>query len=76
MSFFFTVDCASYYSKEKNSNIYRTEEDEVIEVTTEEQLNTQYSSCINYSDQFVRCINGRRNLFLNMKKLVVLNPIT
>ena len=43
-----------YYAR--NSNLYRTEEDEVIEVTTEEQLKTWHSSCINYSDQFVRGI--------------------
>ena len=38
MSFLFWMNCGSYYSKDKDGNCFQTEEDEVIELTTEEQL--------------------------------------
>ena len=54
--------CYLYYSKDSNGRFYRTEQDEVIEVTTEEELKDRYSSCINYIDDFMRVCNARRNL--------------
>ena len=63
MSFWFWNYCDKYYSKDKDGNIYRTEEDEVIEMLTEEQIKTWYSSYVSYIDNFMRVSNVRRNLF-------------
>ena len=53
------LDVQLYYGETYDGNLTRTEEDEVIEVTTEEQLKTRYSSF----DQFLGVSNARRNLF-------------
>ena len=54
--------CNYYYSKGSNGEHYRTEQDEVIEVTTGEELKDRYSSCVNYIDDFMTVSNARRNL--------------
>ena len=38
MIYWFWNPCGRYYSKDKDGNCYQTQEDEVIQVTTEEQL--------------------------------------
>ena len=40
----------------------RTVQDEVIEVTTEEELKYKYSYCINYIKDSMRVYNAKRNL--------------
>ena len=53
--------CETYYSKDKEGNLYRTDEDKLTEVLTE-QLKTRYSSYVSYINNFVRISNARRNL--------------
>ena len=43
----YRFDCKFYYSKDSHGRFYRTEQDEVIEVTTEEELEDRISSYIN-----------------------------
>ena len=62
MSYWFWKTCDYYYSKDKDGNLYRIDEDELMEVLTEEQLRTQYSSYVSYIDNFVRVSNVRNNL--------------
>ena len=59
----FWWDCECYYRKDSNGRHYRMEKDEVIEVTTEAELEAWHSSCVKYIDKFMRVSNGRRNLF-------------
>ena len=40
----FRFHCNRYYSKDSHSRFYRTEQDEVIEVTTKEELENRISS--------------------------------
>ena len=54
--------CGDYYRKDSNGRRYRTEQDEVIEVTTEEELKDRYSSCVNYIDDFMKVSDAKRNL--------------
>ena len=63
LSEWFWFDCNHYYRKDSNNRRYRTDQDEVIEVTTEEQLKTRLASYVNYIDEFMRVCNLRRNLF-------------
>ena len=56
-------DCECYYRKDSIGRRYRTEQDEVVEVTTEEKIKDRHSSCVNYIDEFMRVSNARRNLF-------------
>ena len=51
-----------YYRKDSNGMYTRTVQDEVIEVTTEEELKDRYSSCINYIKDFMRVYNAKNNL--------------
>ena len=62
MSNWFRFHCKMYYSKDSNGRFYRTEQDEVIEVTTEEELKDRLSSCINYTEEFMRVHNAKRTL--------------
>ena len=63
MSDKFWAECDySYYRKDRNVMRIRTEQDEVIEVTTEEEKKDRYSSCVNYIDDFMGVRNARRNL--------------
>ena len=55
-------DCDNYYSKGSHGRIYRTEQDEVIEVTTDEELEDRISSYINYTEEFMRAHNAKRTL--------------
>ena len=55
-------DCSHYYSKDSHSRFYRTEQDEVIEVTTDEVLEDRISSYINYTEEFMRVHNAKRAL--------------
>ena len=41
MSYNFWRICNDYYRKDKDGNLYRTEEDDVVEVLTEEQIKTR-----------------------------------
>ena len=49
MSNDYWFNCNHYYRKDSNGRFYQTEQDEVIEVTTEEELNY-----INYTEEFMR----------------------
>ena len=51
-----------YYSENGDGNLIRIEEDEVIEVTTEEELKETYSSCFNYIGDFMRAYNAKKDL--------------
>ena len=51
-----------YYRKDSHGMHTRTVQDEVIEVTTEEELKDRYSSCINYIEDFMRVYNAKRAL--------------
>ena len=55
-------NCKFYYSKDSHGRFYRTEQDEVIEVTTEEELEDRISSYINYTEEFMRVHNAKRTL--------------
>ena len=55
-------DCNYYYSKDSHGRFYRTEQDEVIEVTTDEELEDRISSYINYTEEFMRVLNAKRSL--------------
>ena len=46
------LDVQLYYGETYDGNLTRTEEDEVIEVTTEEQLKTRYSSFVKEETSF------------------------
>ena len=58
----FRFFCNLYYSKDSHGRFYRTEQDEVIEVTTEEELEDRISSYINYTEEFMRVHNAKRAL--------------
>ena len=62
MSYWFWKTCDYYYSKDKDGNLYCTEEDQGMEVLTEEQLRARYSSYVSYIDNFMQVSNVRRNL--------------
>ena len=55
-------ECNYYYSKDSHGRFYRTEQDVVIEVTTEEELEDRISSYINYTEEFMRVNNAKRAL--------------
>ena len=46
----------------KDVKFYCTEEEDFVEVLTEKQLKTRYSSYVSYIDNSVRVSNVRRNL--------------
>ena len=54
--------CDYIYSRDKDSNFYRTVEDDVVEVLTEEQLKSRYSTYTNYIENFMRVRLLRRNI--------------
>ena len=58
----FWEECECYYRKDSNGKRYRTEKDEVIEVINEEELKDRLSSCINYTEEFMRVLNAKRTL--------------
>ena len=58
----YRYDCNYYYSKDSHGRFYRTEQDEVIEVTTDEELKDRISSYINYTEEFMRVHNAKRPL--------------
>ena len=58
----YRFDCKFYYSKDSHGRFYRTEQDEVIEVTTDEELEDRISSYINYTEEFMRVHNAKRTL--------------
>ena len=58
----YRFDCNSNYSKDSHGRFYRTEQDEVIEVTTDEELEDRISSYINYTEEFMRVHNAKRAL--------------
>ena len=58
----YRYDCNFYYSKDSHGRFYRTEQDEVIEVTSEEELEDRLSSFINYTEEFMRAHNAKRAL--------------
>ena len=58
----FWLDVQFYYNETWDGNLTQTEEDEVIEVTTEEQLRARYSSFDNI-EQFLTVSNARRKIF-------------
>ena len=63
--------CSYYYIRDKDGNFYHTEEDDVVEVLTEEQLKGLYSTYTDYINNFARVSNERRNIaFLIYKKYV------
>ena len=54
--------CNDYYSKDSHGRLYHTEQDEVTEVTTEKELKDRLSSCITYSEDFMREFRVKRAL--------------
>ena len=58
----YRFNCNCYYSKDSRGRFYRTEQDEVIEVTTEEELEDRIPSYINYTEEFMRVHNVKRTL--------------
>ena len=50
----YRYDCNLYYNKDSHGWFYRTAQDEVIEVLTEEELEDRISSYINYTEEFMR----------------------
>ena len=43
----------------------------MIEVTTEEELKDRLSSCINYTEEFMRVYNANRNLTFQYNNLLL-----
>ena len=65
LSYNFWFHCNIYYNnKDSNGRFCRTEQDEVKEVITEEELKDRLSSCINYTEEFMRVHNAKRTLTL------------
>ena len=62
LSNWFRFHCKMYYSKDSNGRFYQTAQGEVIEVTTEEELEDRISSDINYTEEFMRFQNAKRTL--------------
>ena len=54
--------CSDYYSKDSHGRLYHTEQDEVTEVTTEKELEDRLSSCITYTEDFMREFSVKRAL--------------
>ena len=54
--------CNDYYSKDSHGRLYHTEQDEVTEVTTEKDLEDRLSSCITYTEDFLREFSAKRAL--------------
>ena len=66
----FRFSCKYYYSKDSHGRFYLTEQDEVIELTTEEELEDRISSYINYTEEFMRVHNAKRALTFQWDGLV------
>ena len=58
----FSSGCKRFYSNDGNGRLYHTEQDEVTEVTTEKELEDRLSSCITYTEDFVREFGVERDL--------------
>ena len=67
----FRLYCNLYYSIDSHGRFYRTEQDEVIELTSEEKLKDRYSSCVNYINDFMGVCNAKRNLTFKVKRVVI-----
>ena len=59
----FSPGCDRFYSNDANGRLYHTEQDEVTEVTTEKELEDRLSSCITYTEDFVRVYSAKRALW-------------
>ena len=58
---FFSM-CPWYYDRDRHGNYVRMEQIEVTEVVSKEELNARLSSCINYTNEFMRVHNAKRTL--------------
>ena len=58
----FSYSCKHFYSNDGNGRLYHTEQDEVTEVTTEKELEDRLSSCITYTEDFMREFSAKRAL--------------
>ena len=54
--------CNDFYIKDGHGRLYHTEQDEVTEATTEQELKDRLSSCITYSEDFMRELRVKRAL--------------
>ena len=52
----------NFSSKDSHGRLYHTEQDEVTEVTTEKELEDRLSSCIIYTEDFMRELRVKRAL--------------
>ena len=61
----------TYYDRDRNGNYYCIEQDEVVEVLTEEQVKTRLTSYFEYINTFIRVSNVRKNIAFQIYKILV-----